>query len=131
MINVVNLLLNRTFFPLNLYLFLYAYCEIISVHSFQDALYFDAISIKHLYLLTNEVDILLWNLEWLTKTSRTNFQFIIFLITTQVFLNISTEGNTILNPHTISMVYLYHDSIVRTDFNANQEIFLILEPFFN
>ena len=29
------------------------------------------------------------------------------------------------------MVYLYHDSIVRTDFNANQEIFLILEPFFN
>ena len=128
---MVNLLLYRTLLALYLHFFFYAYCEIIAIHSLQDALYLDTVSIEHLYLLANEVDILLWNLEWLTQTSRTYFQLIVLIITTQSFLDISTQSHTIFNPYTIYMVNLDYDTIVWTDFNVHQEIFLILEPFIN
>ena len=36
---MINLLLNRTFFTFNLYLFFNANCEVISFNSFQDTLH--------------------------------------------------------------------------------------------
>ena len=78
-----------------------------------------------------ESDPELRNFERLTQACRANFELIVFLVTVQMILNILTQGNTILNPYSIGMVNLNNDSIVGTDFNAYQEIFLILEPFFN
>ena len=80
---------------------------------------------------SDKLEILLRNFERLTQACRANFELIVFLVTVQMILNILTQGNTILNPYSIGMVNLNNDSIVGTDFNAYQEIFLILEPFFN
>ena len=45
LVNVINLLLNRTFFTFNLYLFFNANCEVISFNSFQDTLHLLAVGI--------------------------------------------------------------------------------------
>ena len=127
---MIHILKDGTLLSFYLHLLLGSDNKVLTVNRLQDTLYLFPIGAKHFHLLTDEVDILLGNLERLAETRRTHFQFKVLFVAVEMFLNETAQCHAVINPHAIDMVYLHHDPIIRTDLYIDKEIVLVLQPFF-
>ena len=120
----------RAFLALNLHFLSHTHHERIAVHAFEQPLDLTAVSVEHLNLLADKALLLLRHLERLTQTSRTYLKLVVFLIAAQTLFDEAAQLHTVLYPHTVGMVYLHHDLIIRADFNIHKKIVLVLQPLF-
>ena len=67
----------------------------------------------------------------LPDSSRTYFQFIIFLFTVQLRFDKAAQLHAIFNPNTLCMVYLDHNLVVRAYGHFHQKVVFSLQPLFN
>ena len=49
--------------------------------------------------------------------------------TTQSRFDVTAQVGTVFNPHTVLMVNLHHDAVVRTDVDVNKKILFAFKPF--
>ena len=124
---MVHIHQNGTFLALLPYLLRHGDREVVAVNALQHSLHLLAFVVEHLNVLANEVHILLRNLKGLSKSCRAYLKLIILLITVETVLYIAAQLYAVLYPHTIGMVYLNNNSVIRADFNIDKEILLVLQ----
>lgn len=120
-----------TLFAFHLLLFFYGDYKIIAVDTLQNAFHLLAVGIEHFYWLANEAVVLLWHLEWLSETCRAYFELIVFFVAAEMVFDIAAQRHAIFYPHSIGMVDLYYDSVIRAYLYVDEEIFLAVKPLFN
>ena len=128
---MVHICQDGTFLTLLFYFLGHGDREIIAIDTLQHSLNLLAVAIEHLYILADEIHILLRNLKGLSESCRSYLKLIILLVTVKTVLNISAKLYAVLYPHAVGMVNLYNNSVIRADFYIYKEILLVLQPLLN
>ena len=120
----------RTFLAFHFLLFFHRYNKVDPFYAFEYAFVFLSIGIENFYFFAYKAVVLLCHLEWLTKSGRAYFEFIVLFVAAEVVFDETAQFYAVFNPHTIGVIYFYYDTVVGAYLDVNKEILLAVKPLF-
>ena len=120
----------RALLAFHLLLLLHRHSEVVALYGFEHAFVLLSVGVEHFHDLSYEAVVQLSNLERLSQSGGSYFQFVVFLVAAEVVFDVTAQGNAVFNPHSVSVVYLYYDAVVGAYLDVNKEILLAVKPLF-